>query len=64
MEESLSPFKRMGSPSKMILDETSEVYNTAYNKLYDAAWKFDKERNVQFMKVLFLEIFPFAFLKD
>ena len=47
---------RPGSPtiedeSKGIVDETDPTYVAAMGKLYDAAWKFDRETNGDLLKV-------------
>jgi hypothetical protein len=36
------------------IDENSEIYQSAMSKLYEAAWKFDRGKNGDLLKVLIL----------
>ncbi len=50
-----SPSRRDGSPPKFaknkIIDDSSDIYQSAFSKFYDAARRFDKEKNSNLLKV-------------
>ena len=43
---------RSSSPSRIIPLNDSELYKGAMKKIMEAAWRFDRERNGQFLKLI------------
>lgn len=48
---SKSPTDKGGRGSSVTLDERNPIYVQAMTSLYDAAWKFDREKNGDLLKV-------------
>lgn len=46
-----SDFFRAKSPILRQMNDESPVYDNAMSKLYEAAWKFDRGKNGDFLKV-------------
>jgi hypothetical protein len=43
---------RSSSPSKIVPLNDSELYKSAMKKIMEAAWRFDRERNGSFLKII------------